>query len=80
MGKIIFKAGNPPHIGWWLTKRRSSTFDFWRWWDGMHWGGPSMPTDTAELAAEWARYPTPVKTILWSDYYPPGARVARRAP
>lgn len=76
-----FFKGPPPHVGWRLT-RDIIAFSTWRWWNGRNWSEGALWTDTAEGAAESAMCASRLSrsTIIWSDYYPPNARVPRVDP
>jgi hypothetical protein len=77
-----FVNGTPPHAGWFLTRKEiplAFTGNMWRWWDGQHWSVPAPSFVTAEAAAAFAavkdtRYP---EFIVYSMFYPVGARVER---
>lgn len=78
--------GPPPHVGWWLTRYRTSggryVHEFWRWWNGWLYSLGVEGEETVDEAAECARWPCfgPEDGIEWSDYYPPNARVPRVDP
>ena len=77
-----WRAGPPPHVGWWNTSVWKDD-DSWRWWDGSRWSLPAWPEFTAERAAMRAAAPAPrikQRAILWTDCWPEGARVPRVDP
>ncbi len=81
----IMRAGLPPHVGWWLTAvliPNFSTLEMWRWCDGQSWSLGVSQWTTSDVAADMARYETPViqDLIYWCDYWPEDARVERIVP
>jgi hypothetical protein len=81
-----WRSGPPLHIGWWNA---SSAQDVraWRWWDGERWSRVVFVDREQRLSAVYAaavaRQPEPKerqRCILWTDYWPEGARVPRIAP
>jgi len=78
--KRIWKSGPPPHIGWWNASNAQMP-DVWRWWNGKQWSRMTKASWTDASAAECASIREPsLGTILWTDYWPKGARVPRRKP
>jgi hypothetical protein len=73
--------GPPPHIGWWNTLRGEVSDPpnpmTWRWWDGANWSyGAHAKTCAPSAMASWQKN----EGVVWSDYYPEGARVPRVDP
>jgi hypothetical protein len=76
-----WKSGPPPHIGWWNTLRGEVSDPpnpmTWRWWDGANWSyGSHAKTCAPSATASWQKN----EGVVWSDYYPEGARVPRVDP
>lgn len=70
-----WNSGPPPHVGWWNASACHIP-DIWRWWDGIQWSDESV--DHCKIVA-----PRPYRgsrPILWTDYWPEGARVPRVDP
>lgn len=74
-------SGPPPHIGWWQASRYGG-HNIWRWWNGEEWSVPVPPRTRSKIAAvralslAWGLGPP----ILWTQYWPEGARVPRIDP
>ncbi|TXH08491.1 MAG: hypothetical protein E6R03_18045 [Hyphomicrobiaceae bacterium] len=43
--------GNPPEIGWWMTKSGMNTLHGMRWWNGEYWGIYFEPGDREVIAS-----------------------------
>jgi hypothetical protein len=75
-------SGPPPHVGWWNASSVQAVA-WWRWWDGTGWSvgvheGASCVY--AGRCAEQRERATDQRCILWTDYWPEGARVVRDDP
>lgn len=73
-------SGPPPHVGWWHTEC-VALGKFWRWWNGLswsEWAGTDADLDEVEWCAQHRSCDS--GHILWTDYYPKGARVPRVDP
>lgn len=77
----LWKTSPPPHIGWWNASRFKSAEE-WRWWDGVTWslGVRNTRTSFDVLAGAQCAVIGAVSDIMWTDYYPEGARVPRVDP
>lgn len=77
----VWHKGPPPHIGWWNASRSRIVY-MWRWWDGAEWSIPACEANFAQLAFQSVPHKDThkEKNILWTDYYPEGARVPRVDP
>ena len=77
---LEWRKGAPPHVGWWLAGYERLR-NVWRWWDGRQWSRPAYDHQPAQHAAICAlRRDDKQDAILWSHYYPEGARVPRITP
>lgn len=75
----LWNSGPPPHAGWWNASAYQYTWS-WRWWDGVRWSHVASHIFTGERAGRVAAKPEQAQLqacILWTDYWPPGARVER---
>lgn len=79
----IWRAGSPPHVGWWNASTDRSQ-EIWRWWDGKRWSTPVGQSRSSDVAAVRAthpeRYTWSLKKLVWRDFWPEGARVPRIDP
>jgi hypothetical protein len=69
-------SGPPPHVGWWNASAMQNVFT-WRWWDGRVWSRAVDQDASAVYAGAVAKHPEPSerqRCILWTDYWPKGAR------
>lgn len=83
-------TGNPPHVGWWRVQVYWGTVpkhtigdrpERWSWWDGTRWSVSVQPQATAINARNASYCPmAPQHGVVWSHYWPEGARVPRIAP
>ena len=87
-----WNRGKPPHVGWWLVRGVANVhqipdsepvpvIQLWSWWDGKVWSRTAYTHYNSEQAATVAAFKIhPNLPVLWSDYWPKNARVARIAP
>lgn len=76
-----WRAGPPPHVGWWLTKTDRGRWDTgWRWWWGTYWSWPVSARATPAQAAQGALVASMVDTVVWCHDWPKNARVQRINP
>lgn len=81
---LDWNEGPPPFAGWWNASELGLDPGEWRWWDGTQWslgasGGLNHlpPVVVNGMAA----VVSPVQeTVLWTWYWPEGARVPRQYP
>jgi hypothetical protein len=70
-------SGPPPFPGWWNASIARLPC-LWRWWDGAQWSFSVSKDASIDRAIEASRQVAPPQSeILWSDYWPENARVAR---
>lgn len=81
--KRVWNTGNPPHIGWWNASEFRDPLA-WRWFDGKKWSRVAWAYSSPYIAAQAANHRVSsswcMGPILWTDYWPPNARVPRIDP
>jgi hypothetical protein len=76
----VWHKGPPPFVGWWnASSMKIGTL--WSWWDGEQWSNCVMDNMDETYAGVQAYCKNEnQETIMWCDYYPEDARVARIHP